>query len=165
MTFVAVPDKDVPQLIEDVKKNLCVSCRTWVGVERVAEGDFYCHKCDDEMPEPELELGQPVRYEHSVVRSYSRPGQFLGPNRIWTSVLISDGRGVDQRTPAGQGIVIGKRTVSDGNSNWQGEESGYDYTPAHHFTVWLVAYDLRRKPVHVLSRHIEALPVQLELSQ
>lgn len=162
--FVEVPDKDVPQLLEDVKKNLCVSCRNWVGVERIADGSFYCHKCDDEMPEPELELGQPVRFEHSVARIHSRPGQFLGPERIWTSVLYGDGRSPGQRTPSGQGIVVGKRTISDGDTS-----GGYDewtvYTPFQHYTAWLVAYDLRRKPVHVLSRHIEALPVQLELGQ
>lgn len=165
MTFVEVPKEEEAKMLEALKKNLCVSCYKWVGVERVADGDMYCHKCDDEMPEPELELGQPVRFEHSVARSVSRSGQFLGPERIWTSVLYGNGRSLGQRTPAGQGIVIGKRTLSNGDMQYGMGEDENNYVPSQYFTAWLVAYDLRRKPVHVLSRHIEAIPVQLDLGQ
>lgn len=162
MTFVEVPKEDQARVIEAMAKGLCVACNNWVGVERRADGLLYCALCDDEPLELELELGQPVRFEHSVARIRSRPGQFLGPERIWTSVLYGDGRSPGQRTPAGQGIVVGKRTISDGDTS-----GGYDewtvYTPFQHYTEWLVAYDLRRKPVHVLSRHITALPIQLAL--
>lgn len=164
MTFVEVPDKDQARIIEAMAKGLCVACNNWVGVERRADGLLYCAQCDDDMPDPELELGQPVRFEHSVARIRSRSGQFLGPERIWTSVISGDGRSAGQRTPAGQGIVVGKRTISDGDTHG-GYDEWTEYTPFQHYTAWLVAYDLRRKPLHVLSRHIEALPVQLELGQ
>lgn len=156
--FEAVPEKEVPALIERTKKNLCVSCGTWVGVERVADGAFYCYKCDDESIPPEFELGDRVRYEHFLVRRHPESGEFLGPGSIWTTVLYGEGN----RTGSGQGIIIGKRTLSDGDTLYN-YDVGNEYRPFRHYTAWLVAYDLRRKPVHVLPHHLTALPMQMEL--
>lgn len=160
--FVEVPKSEVPALIERTKKNLCVSCGNWVGVERVADGALYCHKCDDDPIEPEFELGDRVHYEHVLIRRHSRPGEFLGPKRIWTTVRFGDGRETGQRTGSGQGIIIGKRTLSDGDVDYH-YDAGNEFVPTRHYPAWVVAYDLRRKPVHVLPHHLTALPIQTEL--
>jgi hypothetical protein len=59
--------------------------------------------------------------------------------------------------PPTEGIIVGKRTLSNGYSQW--EEYGYEYSPATHFTAWMVVTDLRSAPVHVLPEHITAIPM------
>ena len=102
----------------------------------------------------DFQRGQRVSYAKHILRRDSRPGEFNGPNRIWSSELYPG-----NETTGGTGIIIGKRTLSNGNSYY-----GYDevtvYQAAEHFTAYLIAHDLHRKPVFVRPEHIEAtLPV------
>lgn len=57
--------------------------------------------------------------------------------------------------PEREGIIVGKRTLSNGYAQW--EEYGTEYTAAEHFTAWMIVTDLRSAPVHVLPEHITAL--------
>lgn len=106
----------------------------------------------------EYQLGQRVRYSTHIQRRHSRPGEFLGPNRIWSTHA---GPGMEDKPfKGGEGIVIGKRTLTHGNTTYWGDYS--EYTPAKTFTAWLVAFDLRRKPVHVLPEHISIIDEDVE---
>lgn len=101
----------------------------------------------------EYKLGQRVRYGEHIRRRHSRPGEFLGPNRIWSNHA---GPGMEsQPWEGGEGIIVGKRTLSHGDTTYYGDYS--EYVPRKTFTAYLVAYDLQRKPVHVLPEHITPL--------
>ncbi len=52
------------------------------------------------------------------------------------------------------GIVIGVRTLSDGENAFMGQE-GIDYTPTRYFKAYLVAFDMRRKPVFILPEDLK----------
>lgn len=103
----------------------------------------------------EFTLGQRVAYSEHIRRRASRPGESGGPDKIWSN---NPGPGLDdQHWPGGKGIIVGKRTLSNGNTRWMGEDAGYIYDSLEHFTAYLIAYDLQRKPVHVLPEHITAM--------
>lgn len=56
------------------------------------------------------------------------------------------------------GIVIGIRTLSDGNVEFGSNEDGTtQYRPVSHFQAVLVAHSLHRKPVLVLPQDLEVL--------
>lgn len=103
----------------------------------------------------DFQLGQRVAYSTHVRRRHARPGEFLGPQRIWST---NPGPGIlqDNLWDGGEGVIVGKRTLSDGNVTYYGDAPG-EYVPSKTFTAWLIAYDLQRKPVHVLPEHITAL--------
>lgn len=110
----------------------------------------------------EFELGQRVAYSEHIRRRDTGPGEFDfdKPNRIWsTNGGPFSGTGWEEhRWPGGEGVIVGKRTLSNGRASWQ--EEGYtQYTIKETFIAYLIAYDLRRKPVHVLPEHITALEV------
>jgi hypothetical protein len=97
-------------------------------------------------------LGQRVRYAEHIQRRHSRPGEFDGPDKIWSAEPYPGGR-----TKGGEGIIVGKRTLSNGHTQWMGEYGGTVYSVAESFTAYVIAFDLRRKPVFVLPQHITAL--------
>lgn len=55
------------------------------------------------------------------------------------------------------GIIIGVRTLSNGTIDWSFDEPVTFY-PETYFTAYIVAFDLRRKPVHLLPADVEVLP-------
>lgn len=100
----------------------------------------------------DFQLGQPVSYRHTIRR---RP-KFWGRDTVqfdkfWTTEVYPG-----KHTEGGQGIVVGKRTLSNGNTSYAYDD-GTTYTPKEHFTAYLVAYGLRRKPVFVLPEHLQEL--------
>lgn len=101
----------------------------------------------------EFELGQRVKYSTHIRRRDARPGEFLGPNRLWST---HGGPGVeDHPWEGGAGIIVGKRTLTEGDTYWHGDSA--EYSPRRTFTAYLVAFALRRNPVHVLPEHITAV--------
>lgn len=96
-------------------------------------------------------LGQRVKYAEHIKRRNSRPGEFLGPNRIWSNEPWPG-----HVLPGGEGIIVGKRTLSNGDAHWGYDESS-TYTSKESFSAYLIAFDLHRKPVHVLPEHITAV--------
>lgn len=110
----------------------------------------------------EFQLGQHVSYTEHLRRRSAGPGEFLGPDKIWSSNAgpFSGSGWEEHRWPGGEGIIVGKRTLSNGNLRWLGEGAGNSYDPVESFTAYLVAYDLRRKPLYVHPEHITpTLPV------
>lgn len=101
-----------------------------------------------------LELGQRVTFKATLTRT-SLARELAGP---WRKAWRRHGR------LAMAGIIVGRRTLSDGVL-----ELGYDeptvYHPERHFTAYLVAYDLNRKPVHVLPEDLYPPPVTVTREQ
>lgn len=107
-----------------------------------------------------FKLGDRVVIDRTLRRTTSRDDQrpvdpddlmpIAGPRdaeKVWVEDLL----------PAAiEGIIIGKRSLTNGlrawESDWEdyGPSTGYwTYTPRERFTAWLVAVDLHRKPVLV----------------
>ena len=104
----------------------------------------------------EYQLGQRVTYTEHLRRRFAQPGEFKMGDKIWSNnhgPLYREGH----RWPGGEGVIVGKRTLSNGNLRWLGEEGGNSYISTESFTAYLIAYDLHRKPVHVLPEHITAV--------
>lgn len=104
-----------------------------------------------------FQLGQRVRFSTHLRRRSAGPGEFLGPDKIWSANAgpFSGPDWEEHRWPGGEGVIVGKRTISNGDVNYRYDE-GSDYVAAEYFTAYLIAYDLYRKPVHVLPEHITA---------
>lgn len=53
------------------------------------------------------------------------------------------------------GIVVGARTLANGTVAYGGDDgSAFRAADGGYFPAYLVAFDLRRKPVHVLPEHL-----------
>ena len=99
-------------------------------------------------PEP-LPLGTRVIFSHQLYR-HTYAGNYEVRKEWEPHPYYADA------AKARGGIVVGKRTLSNGCRVWQGDEDGgmYEFIPDEHFTAYLVAFDLHRKPVHVRPEHI-----------
>lgn len=131
-------------------------CEEWQ-LQLGPQGESYCRACGkDQAPTAEsveagvFRLGERVAYTEHLRRRAAQPGEFDGPDKIW-----SNNHG-PHRWPGGEGVIVGKRTLSNGNTHY-GYDEGTTYLQTEHFTAYLIAYDLHRKPVHVLPEHITAL--------
>ena len=114
-------------------------------------------------------LGQRVRFTHQLVRA-SVSGYHIPVIEKYGDREVEHKRFINKKwMPIGygktlDGMVIGKRTLANGHSRWESDyeswsDSGYyQFDRAESFTAWLVAFDMRRKPVLVLPEHIEAQP-------
>ncbi|WP_461169295.1 hypothetical protein [Arthrobacter sp. Z1-15] len=105
----------------------------------------------------DFQLGQRVTYSEHLRRREAGTGEFgLRPDRLWSSNAGHfSGEGWEEhRWPGGEGVIVGKRTLSNGTANWLGD-GGTEYVPTWHFTAYLIAHNLHRKPVYVLPEHIE----------
>jgi hypothetical protein len=103
----------------------------------------------------EFQLGQRVSFTHPLQRRY----QFMEGDRYGRKEWVpqTDYKGVPE---SGAGIIIGKRTLANGVNHYNGYDEPITFHPKETFTAYLVAFDLRRKPVHVLPEHITALEPQ-----
>lgn len=98
------------------------------------------------------ELGQRVRYAEHIVRRGARDWEPAEPHLLWSGEAYPG-----KRLDGGEGIIIGKRTLTEGNVIWHGPEDGSEYKATKHFAAYIIAFDLHRKPVHVLPEHITPL--------
>jgi hypothetical protein len=96
-------------------------------------------------------LGQRVRFAEHIKRTAKAWHDTTKPDRYWTGESWPGARNA-----GGEGIVIGKRTLSDGNVVYLGEE-GNAYEQTRHFTAYLIVTSLHSAPVHVLPEHITAV--------
>lgn len=97
-------------------------------------------------PDKPLPLGTRVLFSHPLTRRYL-PGS--PARKVWEPPLYAE-----DANRKHQGVVVGVRTLSDGRTHWNGEDEPISYTPDEHFTAYLIAYDLHRKPVHVRPEHV-----------
>lgn len=99
-----------------------------------------------------LPLGQPVRFFETLTRRY----QPAAPRskRVWESDRYHST--ATAATGRAEGIIVGIRTLSDGECDDGYYDNPTIYYPTRTFTAYLVAYHLRRKPVLVLPERLEA---------
>lgn len=101
-------------------------------------------------------LGQPVTFTHSLHRRSGWGEDFgirRGHRKLWEAEPVLH---LVFGAAELSGVIVGVRTLSNGRVTYgYGEDGDMVYRPDKdgHFTVYLVAYDLRRKPVHVLPGH------------
>lgn len=101
----------------------------------------------------EFTLGQRVQFsQHLFRKTVVGEGYYADVTKVWTSEPYPG-----SKTHGGEGLIIGRRTLSNGKNNYPGYDEPIEYEAKERFTAYLVAFDLRRKPVHVLPEHITAL--------
>lgn len=71
--------------------------------------------------------------------------------KVWKRLSYQPNRVVD-------GILIGVRTLSEGDVVWAGHDEPTYYQPTDYLTAYLVAYDLRRRPVYLLPGDVTFVP-------
>lgn len=54
-----------------------------------------------------------------------------------------------------RGVIVGIRTLSNGRNEYHGYDEPIEYCGEEFFSAYLVAYDLRRKPVFVLAENLK----------
>ena len=96
-------------------------------------------------------LGQRVRFAEHIKRGGPRYWEPEEPHRRWTGEAYPGAR-----YAGGEGIIIGKRTLSNGNVDYI-PDVGTIYFQQESFTAYLVVTSLRSAPVHVLPEHITPL--------
>lgn len=97
----------------------------------------------------QFSLGQRVKITNHIERR-SVNGGTHGNNRVWEELPFT----VDPL----EGIIIGERTLSNGRHDYGWEDDPGIYMGKEFFTAYLVATSLRRKPLHVLPKHIQFMP-------
>lgn len=102
----------------------------------------------------DYQLGQRVKFSEHIQRKYMSESErgHNAPNKQWTGQAYPG-----KRFDGGEGVIVGKRTLSDGHYDYGYSDEPGTYSPTRHFTAYLIAFDLRRKPVHVLPEHITPL--------
>jgi hypothetical protein len=97
-------------------------------------------------------LGARVHFDYSDIlrRKEVRGAAFVNVpvRKEWKKVEW--GKRGDKR----HGIIVGVRTLSNGVIEWNYEEP-IQFYPDLYFTAYLVAFDLRRKPVYLLPDDVE----------
>jgi hypothetical protein len=95
-------------------------------------------------------LGEPVAFDYSDIlrREQIKPDMFQHPisepfRKEWRKTQWG------KRGTMVKGIVVGVRTLSNGTIDWSFDEP-VTFNPETYFTAYLVAFDLRRKPVYLL---------------
>lgn len=91
-----------------------------------------------------MQFGEKIQITHILKRKkeWKKHPKWEFPNVIehksWESLSYSQG----------EGIVIGKRTLSNGYNEYH-PETGNIFHPQEHFQAYLVAVDMRKNPVYV----------------
>jgi len=102
-------------------------------------------------PELEFHLGERVLFAHSLER-VSKP--VSADRRIGRSRIRKEWERKRHYGEIRKGIVIGVRTLGDGEREWDGD--GITFSTDHTFRAFIVVTDLRRRPLFVLPADLEA---------
>jgi hypothetical protein len=62
-----------------------------------------------------------------------------------------------KRDDTREGVIVGSRTLANGYATWAYADEPIVFYPEEHFTAYLVAYDLRRRPVYLLPSDVEVV--------
>lgn len=100
------------------------------------------------MSETRYALGQAVEYTWWLTRR-SETEQLCAWKRWRHEAYL----GQPEPAPT-RGIVVGIRTLSNGKNVWSGSDEAITYSPREFFTAYLVAHNLRQRPVFVLPEHM-----------
>jgi hypothetical protein len=100
-----------------------------------------------------LELGQRVTFSHPLHRKYENGKKFWTDNPFPALIDLYPSHRASREVPR-DGVIVGKRTISNGDLlDW--EEGSYG--SIERFTAYLVAFNLHRKPVYVMPERIKAV--------
>lgn len=94
---------------------------------------------------PTLPLGTPVTFDHALSRTditNSKPHR-----REWQPY----------RAILRTGVIVGIRTLANGIVYWGSYDEPTEFHPTDYVRAYLVAFDLRRNPVHVQPEHVTIL--------
>jgi len=86
--------------------------------------------------------------QHWIDKMHPDTRKLIEPKRLGYYSYPSFWGESDPTDPV-SGIVVGKKTLSDGYTTLD-RDNGNEYRAVRHFTAWEVAYSLHRKPVLVL---------------
>lgn len=92
----------------------------------------------------EYELGEKVTAASTITRRHEPPNR-----RRW--VRVADMRAEIEPV---SGVIVGWRTLSDGRFDDFGYYEPSEYLPTRHFKAYLVAFDMREKPLYVLPEDL-----------
>jgi len=98
----------------------------------------------------EYTFGQSVQFTRSLVRRYEHGGTSWEGRKVWKAEQYP-GQPDPEPTP---GIVVGVRTLANGTNTYGGYDEPIQFKATERFTAYLVAHDMRRKPVLVLPEHL-----------
>lgn len=111
----------------------------------------------------DFEFGQRVVFSHPLVRRSVYPAKKV---TVWVDWKVSgpreETRHINKEWQRNQwagekaGMVIGKRTISDGYAEYD-NEYGTSYSRAVNYVAYLVVADMKSKPVLVLPGDITAV--------
>lgn len=96
-------------------------------------------------------LGMPVRFRKPMIHKYIPRTGLANPRKEWHPVFgWADDHWVD-------GVLIGVRTLSDGDYDYGGGEEQAALYNRTYFTAFLVVRDLRSNPQRVRPEDVEPL--------
>lgn len=96
-----------------------------------------------------LGLGTRVHWRHPLKRITFRPASAIrGVRKEWAIK--------PHQSEWREGVVVGVRHVQNGIRRYIGED-GYTWEPDDYLKVYLIAFDLHRKPVHVRLEDVRPL--------
>lgn len=104
----------------------------------------------DQTTDVVLTLGDSVTFTWHLTRKYESVPQPAYGRKVWRTELWP---GQPEPEPR-EGIVIGVRTLTNGINEYYGYDQPIQYRPKESVKAYLVAYDMRRKPVLVLPEHL-----------
>jgi hypothetical protein len=97
-------------------------------------------------------LGARVHFDYSDILTRQTIVPHSGPGgrylKEWRKVVWG------KRGDVRHGLIVGVRTLVNGESRWNYDEP-IEFHPVMYFTAYLVAYDLRRRPVYLLPDDVE----------
>lgn len=106
-----------------------------------------------------VQFGQRVTFTWHLTRRYqSDPSRGHVGVKKW---LTEQWPGQAEPEPR-EGVVIGERTLTNGENHYNGWDEPITYRPKESFKAYLVAFDMRRRPVLVLPEHVAIRPVQTD---
>lgn len=95
-----------------------------------------------------VKLGTRVRYD---ARDVLWRAHLAGGKREWRRVQFGS------KDNAREGVIVGERVLANGEVIWGGWDELTTFHPKEYIKAYLVAFDMRRKPVYVLPEDLEEL--------
>lgn len=105
------------------------------------------------MTAAEFELGEQILFTRTLHRHSRWDDKKEATVKRWDPFLYV---GEPEPEPR-RGIIVGARTLSNGESHYIGYEEGSEWRGSFHFTAYIVAYALRRAHVYVLPEYLRHL--------
>lgn len=103
----------------------------------------------------DFQIGQRVVFTHPLVRQSTWDKDSRRSGRTWQPHPYTPLAEQEQ-----EGIIIGKRTLANGDCDPWEEEVGVIFHPKEHFPAYLIATDLHRNPSTVRVENVKLAPLK-----